>query len=707
MFGASFFRWVLVEAVLPPHIRRRPLVLRAHRQDATECEDIVLFSGANGRIHELLRLPSGVTGFRPTLPPGTRESDLAISVRDVGLMARWREIFRRCNRIRAQLSKERRLALGLRTWQMLIAPGKTYRRIADLGRPLTYTEWVDSEERSTCGGRKASRETRASDADTTHFHFVIFAGADQPALLKTLRSIAAQTGRLHACSVLLFGASSEISAIAGSSLELPLQIEVVPASEAGARLNDFNTTLANHPDDWLFVLQPGSVLPQRALNQFASAIESCPGAAAFYSDDDALATDGRRVAPRFKPDWSLTYLRSVDYVGDAVTLRAGDVASAGGVTRECVRYGNFDLLLRIADALGAEQSTKIRHLPAVLLHRAQEEIAPRGIHDSPVAVREWAHHALAAHLLRNGVHAEVSEDGAPGRRISYALSNPQPLVSIIVPTRDAPALIRQCVESVLGRSSYPNIELLVIDNQSVDPEALAYLSTISNREEVRVLRYDHPFNYSAINNFAVQQARGDVICLLNDDTEVITPGWIEEMLGQLQQSNVGVVGAKLLYPNGTIQHGGILLGVGDVAIHAHAFLDREDPGYMGRAMLAQDLSAVTGACLMVRRSLYLDLGGLNEDDFPVAFNDVDFCLRARARDWRVVWTPFAELYHHESESRRKQPSRSRIRGNQRAAAILRRQWAGVLQRDPFYNPNLSFLWPDFGLGHTPGSPCDS
>jgi len=287
-------------------------------------------------------------------------------------------------------------------------------------------------------------------------------------------------------------------------------------------------------------------------------------------------------------------------------------------------------------------------------------------------------------------------------RVRYQLPQKLPMVSILIPTRDASHLIRQCVKSILSKTSYPNYEIVIVDNQSIEREALEFLSSLKVETRVRVLRYELHFNFAAINNFAAKHARGDVLCLLNNDTEVITPDWLEEMLGQLVQEKVAVVGAKLLYPDGSVQHGGDLVGVGGVGNHAHSFLGREEPGYCNRAVVAQDLSAVTAACLVTWRHLYQELGGLDEKNLPVAFNDVDYCLRTREAGYRVVWTPHAELYHHESVSRGKDLTPEKKRRARREVTYMRKRWKHVLGNDPYYNPNLSYERPDFSLSHAPG-----
>jgi GT2 family glycosyltransferase len=285
--------------------------------------------------------------------------------------------------------------------------------------------------------------------------------------------------------------------------------------------------------------------------------------------------------------------------------------------------------------------------------------------------------------------------------VRYPLPVTPPLVSIIVPTRDALALIRQCAESVLAKTTYPRFELLVVDNRSADPEALAYLGDLAGRSAVRVLRYDHPFNYSAINNFAARQARGEVLCLLNNDTGVISPDWLEEMAGHLLQDKVGAVGARLLYTDGRVQHGGVTVGPGGCADHLHADLPRAHPGYCSRAVIAQELSAVTAACMLTWKHLFEQLGGFDEENLPIAFNDVDYCLRLREAGYRVIYTPHAELYHRESASRGPDTTWRERRRERREINYMRTRWRERMQNDPYYNPNLSYDQPNFTLNWKP------
>ena len=275
------------------------------------------------------------------------------------------------------------------------------------------------------------------------------------------------------------------------------------------------------------------------------------------------------------------------------------------------------------------------------------------------------------------------------------------MISIIVPTRDAVALLRQCVESVLEKTTYPRFEILVVDNQSSDPETLAYFEKISANPTVRVIRYDQPFNYSAINNFAAREAKGEVLCLLNNDTEIISPDWLEEMMGQLLQQGVGAVGIRLLYPDGRVQHAGVTVGPGGGADHLHGHCAGDEPGYCNRAMITHELSAVTAACMLTRKDTYRGVGGFDERNLTVAFNDVDYCLRLQEAGLRVVYAADATLYHHESATRGREETWRKRRRAKREVRYLHERWAVRLQNDPYYNPNFSYKQPDFSLAVEP------
>lgn len=413
--------------------------------------------------------------------------------------------------------------------------------------------------------------------------------------------------------------------------------------------------------DYVAVLQAGDRLAEHALYWIAEVVIAGDDVAVAYADEDVIDRDGVRGDPKFKPDWSPEHLRSINYIGRWAVFRARELAAAGGLRSRTLRGDGHLLNLRVTRRLRRDQ---VAHVPAILFHRFAA---------NPAAT--------------------------PRRRPRLPLPGKQPLVSIIIPTRDAQELLRGCVESILRRSSYPAFEILIVDNQSSDPAALAYLRDLGSTSGVRVLRYDRAFNYSAINNYAVRAARGEAVVLLNNDTEVISADWLEEMLGHLHRDGVGAVGAKLLFADGRVQHAGDGVGPGGCADHLHIGIERDSPGYCYRALVAQEVSAVTGACLMTWKRLYRDLGGLDERRLPVSFNDVDYCLRLQDEGWRVIFTPHAELRHHESATRGRHMSVEQQARALREVRYMRRRWRARLRHDPYYNPNLNYDRPDFSLGY--------
>jgi GT2 family glycosyltransferase len=292
-------------------------------------------------------------------------------------------------------------------------------------------------------------------------------------------------------------------------------------------------------------------------------------------------------------------------------------------------------------------------------------------------------------------------------RIRWQVPCPPPRVSVVVPTRDRADLLAQCASGVLHRTDYPDIELIIVDNDSVEPETDILLRGLSRDPRVRVLPFAGPFNYSLINNFAVQQATGEVIVLLNNDTVVIGADWLGEMVSNVMRSEVGAVGAKLLYADDTVQHAGVVLGIGSfdggpgIAGHFGHRKQCDEPGYFGQYALTRELSACTGACLALRRDVYQKVGGLDEEHLPIAFNDIDLCIRLRQSGYKIIWTPFAELYHLESASRGSDESEKNAPRFHREGAYMRDRWEAVLDNDPFYNPNFSRVHSDFSLASPP------
>jgi GT2 family glycosyltransferase len=447
--------------------------------------------------------------------------------------------------------------------------------------------------------------------------------------------------------------------------------------------------LARHArGEWLVPLRRDDRLAPHALLLLAEAAARFGQAGLIYADSDHVTPDGRRHSPWLLCDANLELLRSADYLHGLNAVRAQALRDAGGLRSEHGDAAWYALWLRLFER---NVQGAVVHVPHVLLHRlaAHAVMAP-----VPPPARAQHLRALDEHLQRTGLRATVSA-AAHGARVRYAVDDPAPLVSIVVPTRNGLELLRQCIHSLLARTSYAPFEILIVDNGSDDPATLQYLRDATADTRVRVQRDDRPFNFAALNNAALPHCRGELLALVNNDIEVIDGAWLTEMVGHACRPDVGAVGARLWYGNGSLQHAGVLLGLGGGAGHLHAHLRPEQPGYAGRAHLTQEFSAVTAACMVLRRSVYEQVGGMDEQQLAVDFNDIDFCLKIRQAGYRVIWTPHAQLVHHESASRGANRSAEQLARYARERQCLRERWSRWLDNDPAYNPNASLKNRDF------------
>lgn len=405
-----------------------------------------------------------------------------------------------------------------------------------------------------------------------------------------------------------------------------------------------------------------------------------------YSDEDKLDENGKRCEPFFKPDWSPDLLLSQNYICHFAVYRKKILDKIGGLKEGYDGSQDYDLALRFT-----EKTQSIKHIPSILYHWRKIPGSAAGEVEAKPYAFESAKRALGQALKRRGIEGEVADGIWKGSyRVKRTISE-EPLVSIIIPFKDQVGVLKACIDSIIKKTTYKNYEIILVNNRSELLETLEYLKTIKENERVEILEYDKPFNYSAINNFAAGKAKGEILILLNNDTEIITPDWIETMLEHAQRPEVGAVGAKLLFPNNSIQHAGVLIGIGGIANSSFLKNDKDDHCYFGQADVIKNYSAVTGACMMVRKDIYLRLKGLNEENLAVTFNDVDFCLRLREKGYLIVYTPYAQLYHHESLSRGYEVNLNEIK-------FMQRQHAGVIEQgDPYYNPNLTRERFDFSL----------
>lgn len=571
---------------------------------------------------------------------------------------------------------------------------------ASIRRSESYAEWARLYDLMAEGEADRFCVEMATRAERPVLSVVMVASSDGlPRLASTVNSILLQAYQDREMVIALErGDVPRAEAILPSKALKEGRIKLHPCRPGFSKAEALNSALGTTSGDWIVLLEPGDVLPRYALCHVAAEIHSHADARIVYSDEDTLDDQGGRIEPLFKPDWNVELFYSQNLASHLAVFSKGLLGEVDGFREDAGAAAVYDLVLRSAERLRPMQ---IRHIPRVLCHRPQGD---DGVLSSATAEAEAK--ALTDHFLRIGTAARVL-DTENGRRVHFELPLAPPLVSLIIPTRNGLDLVRQCIESIVTETTYPNYEILLVDNGSDDPAALGYFGELQKQPGITVIRDDRPFNYSALNNQAVRRARGEVIGLINNDIEVIAPEWLSEMVSIALQPGVGAVGAKLLYPDETVQHGGVLLGVGGatgIASHAHKFLSAWDPGYMNRSISLQSFSAVTAACLVVRKSAYEQVGGLNEAELKVAYNDVDFCLKLLEAGYRNVWTPHAQLFHHESATRGSDFSPERSELFDQEQAYMRSRWGALIANDPAYNPNLTVYAEDFGLAWPPRVP---
>jgi len=384
-----------------------------------------------------------------------------------------------------------------------------------------------------------------------------------------------------------------------------------------------------------------------------------------------------------------------NYLGNLTLYRKELIDAIGGFREDLEAEYVWDLALRITETISPSH---IYHIPFVLFHnfdRCDSAISnPDKNNDIKCAV-------IRSHFERTHQKVEISTQKNNSIRVKHVLPDPNPKVTIIIPTRNRLGLLRNCLNSILKKTIYSNYEIAIINNQSNDPEIISYFRSIQDVDKVSVIDYKHRFNYSAINNYAVKQTKGDVLVFLNNDIEVISPDWLHEMVSHAVRKNIGAVGALLYYRNNTIQHAGIILGMGGVAGHAYLNKNKEELEKIPGALAVRNYSAVTGACMAIARNKFLEVGGFNKKHLPIAFNDIDLCLRLLNKGYRNLWTPYAELYHLESASRGFEDTSIKKVRFHFEEDYMRRIWNQTLLRDNAFNPNLSLVKHDYSLSFPP------
>jgi GT2 family glycosyltransferase len=664
--------------------------------DPTEGLDTVpsmAFVGPEGRLGPLLpqeasgggaftwigRLPEDVMALRVADPAGR-------------IPARLRRVtVRRLSRpflVPRALPREPALALQALYWRIL---GKKVRARGLLGRALAhrrvtgYEAWIRTHDY-----RRAERAGIAAEiaawANPPLISVLMPVHDPDPKVLQAaLASLRAQLyPHWELCVVDDASTRPAIPKILQRAAEADPRIRLHARSENGHIARATNDALGLARGDVCAFMDHDDVLTEDALYEVARALRLDPALVLIYSDEDKIDGRGRRFDPHFKPGFDRELLYAQNYINHLTVVRTEALRAVGGLRPGFEGSQDHDLLLRLTDGL---DPSRIRHIPRVLYHwRAAQGSGT--FSDRSLAKAEAARlRALDEVVAPWGGRAERGPSGF--NRLVRPLPQPAPRVSAIIPTRDRAEILSVTLDGLLTSTDYPDIEVVIVDNDSREPETAALFARYRDDPRVHVVPVPGTFNFSDLSNRGAAAAAGPVLLFLNNDVEVLEPGWLGELVRHAVRPEIGAVGAKLLYPDRTIQHGGIVLGIGGVAGHSHLGVPDADPGYFCRMVIAHEVSAVTGACLAMRADVFEAVGGFDAEALKVAFNDVDLCLKIRRAGYRIVWTPFAKLIHHESKSRGAEDTPEKRKRFEGEVLTMLDRWGPELRADPYYNINLS------------------
>lgn len=483
-------------------------------------------------------------------------------------------------------------------------------------------------------------------------------------------------------------------------------VKIIVTPEKSSRYYKWNELLSHASGKYIVFFDYFGELSEHALFLFAEEFNKYPETKIMYSDEDILDRQSKLFGPSFKPDWNPDLFISQNYLGSFLLYDKELVEKIGLFRAGFEGSELYDLTLRAIENIDEKN---IRHIPHILFHKffdSEEPLTkpasnPPTLSDKGDSSLDASKKALCEHFQRRGVSSEVHEISPRCFRVTYPLPDQPPLVSIVIPTRDRLELLKGCVESVMDKTNYKNFEIIIMDNNSTEPEVLSYLENLKQNNKISVNSFSGPFNYSAINNMAIRQSKGELICLLNNDIKIKSVEWLDEMVSHALRPEVGAVGAKLYFADETIQHAGVILGIRGVAGHVYRLAHADSKNHLGRADLVQNYSAVTAACMVFRRQIFEETRGFNAKKLAVALNDIDFCLQIRELGYRILWTPYAELYHLESSSRGIEDTPEKSQRFVSEIDYFKKKWDDLLCNDPFYNPNLTLEREDFSFAFPP------
>lgn len=560
-------------------------------------------------------------------------------------------------------------------------------------RPLDYGSWLPKHLPSAA---ELKRQRREEFALTPKISVVV--ELKQPRLkhlVYLIESLQAQTyenWELCFCGACI--GNADIARVLERCRKDDQRIRVITEDTFTGSAEALNEAVMACKGEYVIFCGQEDILTPHALFSCAEAINEHPDTDVIYSDEDRMSIYGNQYQkPHFKPDFNLDLLCTTNYISHLFLAKKELVVNAGLFREEFGEAMDYDLIFRCV-----ENAVRICHIPKILYHwRLREDYGEERLemdHEANLAGMR----AVQAHFDRLGIPATVYEGEYPGLYRTRYNWEEKPLVSILIPNKDHIDDLERCISSIEEKSTYRNFEYIIIENNSTEESTFAYYKELEARNpKVHMVYWDGPFNYSAINNFGASHAKGDYYLLLNNDTEVISSDWIEELLGYCMRPDVGIVGARLFYEDDTVQHAGVILGFGSIAGHCFVQQPRSNSGYQHRIISAQNYSAVTAACMMVDKKVFEEVGGLSTE-LAVAFNDVDFCLKVGAAGYRIVYNPYVELYHYESKSRGLEDTPEKLARFNKEIATLESRWPEAFAKtDPYYNPNLTLKSQDFSL----------
>lgn len=517
---------------------------------------------------------------------------------------------------------------------------------------------------------------------------------DRQYLLMLVESINQQTyGNWELCFSDGGGSESELNDLLEELKKENDKIKYI-SSENQLRISEnTNSALKIANGDFIVFMDHDDVIEPNSLYECVSAINEDSSIDFIYTDEDKVNSKGNKYFdPHFKPDFSINLLRSMNYICHMVVVKKTLIEKVGGLRSEFDGAQDYDFVLRCV-----EKAKKIHHIPKALYHwRTHLDSTSYNPLSKDYAL-EAGRKALEEHYKRMNINANVSIRYKNGQFNTIFQLKSKPLVSVIIPNKDHVQDLKKCIDSINEKSSYQNLEYVIVENNSTQTETFQYYEELEKRNNVKIIKYQGSFNFSKIINFGAKNSKGKYLLILNNDTEIINEKSIEQMVACCELDNVGIVGARLLYPDNTIQHAGVIIGLGGIAGHAFVGLKRSFRGYFSRAVCLQDYSAVTAACMMVSKNVFDEVNGFDED-LAVAFNDIDFCLKVREIGKLVVYNPNSEFYHYESKSRGKEDTKEKVIRFKTEINKFKSKWLDLLEKgDPYYNKNLTLSRYDFSL----------